>query len=286
MRKFTRLLFISIVTFCLLGLKRVTEERVVQPSIKDVVLIHGFSNRHEWGEEFLAALAKRVRRLIVVYISEEEGKVRERLVRGQKVFYIGRNTYRAGIQSIKRQGELIGKRLDKLKSEGIVSAGYYLVGHSTGGVLARKVVYERPNEVAGVVAIAAPHQGTPLIQDYAWLARVMVASTLPAEFTPQAMSTFNQRYPAIGSPFYTEQGKVCTITGKAQSWLSRGWNGEVAAGKAFLRLKYGTASDGVVPEKAALLYGAKNIATFKRLDHLELIESEQVAQAVTSAIAG
>ena len=74
------------------------------PKKYDLVLIHGFNNRHQWGYEFLNCLARNwgSGNVYVVY-SNSSMKVWSMPVQGKRVIMMGAKNHQAGNDSIEKQ---------------------------------------------------------------------------------------------------------------------------------------------------------------------------------------
>jgi triacylglycerol lipase len=254
------------------------------PKKYDLVLIHGFNNRHQWGYEFLNRLARNwgSGNVYVVY-SNSSMKVWSMPVQGKHVIMMGENNHQAGNDSIEKQARVISRKISILQEQYGLGKNYYILAHSMGGLVARRLVYMRPGEVADLVTLGTPHQGTPLAKEYEWLGMFVNGQEGIKDVTPEAVARFNRRFPVEKSPFF-QNGKLYTIAGDADGWGDRGWKGELAVGWTLLTLKYHTDSDGVVEEGKATLPGAYHVKTFWHLNHLELIQSPLVAEFVSKLL--
>jgi triacylglycerol lipase len=108
-----------------------------------------------------------------------------------------------------------------------------IIGHSQGGLDARKVAHDAPDKVAAVVTIAAPHQGTPVsdvvlgLVPFDGAQQVIDAivrllggplydtvgndtslTTALRQFSTPGITDFNNRYPDVpGIPYYSITGR-------------------------------------------------------------------------------
>lgn len=196
---------------------------------------------------------------------------------------MGAKNHQAGNDSIEEQARVISRKISVLQKQYGLGKNYYILAHSMGGLVARRLVYMRPGEVADLVTLGTPHQGTPLAKEYEWLGMFVNGQEGIKDVTPEAVARFNRRFPVEKSPFF-QDGKLYTIAGDADGWGDRGWKGELAVGWTLLTLKYHTDSDGVVEEGKATLPGAYHVKTFWHLNHLELIQSPLVAEFVSKLL--
>ncbi|MBA4494124.1 esterase/lipase family protein [Paenactinomyces guangxiensis] len=263
-----------------------TQGMAVDPIRKkyDLVLIHGFNNRHQWGDRFLQELVRNwgSGRVYVIY-ANHSNRVWTRDLGGKTITFIGENDHWAGNDPIDEQAQIVAKKIDLLQEKHGLSPVINIIAHSMGGVVAREVVYLRPHTVAGLVTLGTPHQGTPLAEEYEWLGMFVNGKEAIQNLKPAAMKTFNHTYPVAESPFY-RNGHCYTIAGDADHWGDRGWHGELAVGWTLLSLKYGVDNDGVVMEGQATVPGAIHLATFYQYNHLELIQESEVARTAADAL--
>ncbi|MBA4602851.1 alpha/beta hydrolase [Thermoactinomyces mirandus] len=277
-----RLIFLFLLLVLVYGTLPTPDSSSVHPQKKyDLVLIHGFNNRHQWGYEFLYRLAEHwgSGNVYVIYANPSK-KVWTMYLHRNQVVLIGDNDHQAGNDSIDKQARLVSEKISILQKYHGLSNPFHIAAHSMGGLVAREVAYLRPGQVANIVTLATPHHGTQLANEYNWLGMFVHGEEALKDITPQAVSRFNRRFPVESSPFYGD-GKLYTIAGDADGWGDRGWNGELAAGWTLIALKYHKDSDGVVEEGKATLPGAKHVKTFMELNHLELVESPHVADLVS-----
>ena len=280
-----KILFLCLLSIFVFGiLPPLGSGKTTIPKKYDLVLIHGFNNRHQWGYEFLNSLAQNwgSGNVYVVYANSSK-LVWSMPVQGKRVIMMGANNHQAGNDSIEKQAWLISEKISILQESHGLGENYYILAHSMGGLVARQLVYMRPGEVVDLVTLGTPHQGTPLAKEYEWLGMFVHGKEAIKDVTPEAVARFNRRFPVEKSPFY-QNGKLYTIAGDADGWGDRGWKGELAVGWTLLALKYHTDSDGVVEEGKATLPGAEHVKTFSHLNHLELIQSPVVAELVSKLL--
>lgn len=246
----------------------------------DLVLIHGFNNLHQWGEDFLLELTRHwdSGRIFIIYSNDSE-KVWTRKINGKEVVYMGEKDHRAGSDPIHDQTKIVAHKIDYLQKHHGLSSHYSILAHSMGGLVARELAYYLPHEIVDIVTLGTPHHGTPLAQEFEWVTRIVGGRQGVRDLTPEAVQQFNQQYPVATSPFY-EDGSLYTISGKANHWGDRGWIGEIAVGWTLLSMKYGKDNDGVVLEGEATLPDANHIATFANCNHFDLIKKPEVAKLV------
>ncbi|MBD1371964.1 alpha/beta hydrolase [Hazenella sp. IB182357] len=274
-----RLLPLLLICGCMVGFFY-PSTAMPQKDTHDLVLIHGYNNRHQWSYEFLQqlVLSKGSQNVFVVYANESD-KIATEIIGGKVVTFIGDRNFTAGIQSIEEQAEIVSKKLKLLQQKQKLDPVFDIAAHSMGGLVARKVVYLLPNQVHDLVTIATPHQGTPLAREFEWLAYFVKGQEGIKSMTPAYVEKFNRLYPVENSPFYRD-GKCYTIAGDADSWIDRGVSGELAVGWTLLSLKYGQDSDGVVFSGEATITGAVHVADFPNYNHYELIREGEVANKI------
>ncbi len=277
-----RLIFLSMLLVFVYGTLPPPNTSSIQPQKKyDLVLIHGFNNRHQWGFEFLYRLAEHwgSGNVYVIYTNTSK-KVWTMPLHKNQIVMIGDNNHQAGNDSTHEQAKLVSQKISILQKNHGLSNPFHIAAHSMGGLVARELAYLRPGQVANIVTLATPHHGTQLANEYKWLGMFVHGEEALKDITPQAVVRFNRKFPVEESPFYKD-GKLYTIAGDADGWGDRGWNGELAAGWTLFALKYQKDSDGVVAEGEATLSGAKHVKTFSELNHLQLIKSPAVADLVS-----
>ncbi len=85
---------------------------------------------------------------------------------GQLHSWLGRIGYRPFFSRIGLNAEcpnlLIQRRLNESIDNAITESGakIHLIGHSLGGIIARAVARQRPNDIASVITLASPFRGT------------------------------------------------------------------------------------------------------------------------------
>ncbi|WP_206425326.1 alpha/beta fold hydrolase [Staphylospora marina] len=256
----------------------------LQPKERDLVLIHGYNNRHRWGIEFLDTLARHwgSGRIYLIYLNDSD-RIWTRNIGGRTLICIGSGRAGAGSQSIHEQAQIAARKIAILQERGGLDDVYHVVAHSMGGLTARELAWIRPGEIEGLVTLGTPHQGTPLAEEFEWIGMFAGDSGALADIRPASAKRFNRKFPAEKTPL-APGGRIYTISGDADHWGDRGWHGEVAAGWTLLRLKYGKDSDGIVMEGDATLPGAVHVRRFDDLDHLELIQDSRVAETIAELL--
>lgn len=247
------------------------------PKKYDLVLIHGYSNHHQWSTAFLQTLSKiwGSGRVYVIYANASD-RIWTEERDGRVITFVGENDHEAGTQSLEEQAAICERKIKLLHQKAHLSPHFDIIAHSMGGLVARELVYKLPHQVAGLVTLGAPHHGTPLANEFEWLGLFLRGKEGIADLRPERVALFNRHYPLYRSPFY-DSGKMYTIGGRAFSWLDRGWHGELAVGWTLMSLKYGVTNDGVVKEGEATMDGAQPIADFVNCNHQELIHNPVVA---------
>ncbi|HEY8415794.1 MAG TPA: alpha/beta fold hydrolase [Thermaerobacter sp.] len=203
----------------------------------DLVLLHGLLNMHRWSRRFLDRCV------------EHWGSGRVYVV-------------------------YLNPPMDvwhKCLPHGTVSRPFSVIAHSMGGIVARRYMAVHPEEVAALVTLGTPHHGSPLAEDYRWLGVLVGARGAFANLTLSWLARFNQAHPP------GDHGPVYTVRGYGRPGLNWGVLGELLAGGVHLRWRYGTRSDGLVPEGAAVIDGAVNIADLHGYHHLDLVRRPEVA---------
>jgi pimeloyl-ACP methyl ester carboxylesterase len=251
----------------------------------DIVLVHGLSNVHQWSNAFVAELVEsRGGRVFVAYTSQSS-QVSTKVIAGSTVTYIGSDAFfDAGYDSVEVQAVVLADKLDTLQAQHGLSSKYSIIAHSMGGLVSRRLIYLRPNTVAGLVTLGTPHHGSPLASDFAWAAFFIGAFNAILDLDPAWVDgVFNVAFPVLGAPLYGS-GKVFTVQGDADFLDAWGVFGELQLGWQNLGLFYGLDSDGAVPHASTRIDGAVHIADFWAYDHLELVTQPVVAKAAAEVL--
>ncbi len=254
----------------------------------DLVLIHGLQNMHRWGRAFLQALADiwGSGKVYVLY-TNPSNRIWFREYNGNRITFIGNNSYTAGTASVETQASRAAEKIRILQEKCGLSQHFHVIAHSMGGLITRKFVYDHPGTVVNVVTLGTPHYGSPLAHTFRWLGFLAGSSQSFANLTPGWLEKFNRKYPVSGAPLYPG-GKFYTMRGFSTGRLKhRGVFGEVWIGWHTLRaLHRQTASDGLVPADSALIEGAIHAADFDGCDHLGLATRADVAKTCANYLLG
>lgn len=251
----------------------------------DLVLVHGLTNKHQWSESFLRALAEEwgSGNVYVVYTNESM-QVTKRTYGGKTVTFIGKNDFTAGDDSVEEQARRMAEKIEVLKRDHGLSPQFSIIAHSMGGLVSRQYIYEHPHTVAGLVTLGTPHHGSPLAEDFDWIGFFIGAKAALENLRPDWVADFNRRYPVDGAPFYSG-GRMYTIRGDSDGKIWEwGVMGELYVGWHTLNKKHGTDSDGLVPKDSAVIQGAEHIADFPDYHHMDLVTREEVAKKAASVL--
>ena len=167
--------------------------------------------------------------------------------------------------------------LDEMIAQGI-GRKFNLIGHSQGGIDARLVAATKSmtGRIASVVTISSPHHGSPtaevvngtfdlfpisadILDGLTGILGGLIGLTGDdlaaqiADFTPEAMETFNADYPDVPGVYYASYaGKSCGALDFACQWSNKGEivDPVFTVSHAFLKLTVGD-SDGMVPVESA-----------------------------------
>src|SRR6201993_1755034 len=118
--------------------------------------------------------------------------------------WLGRIGYRPYFSGIGLNADcpnlLIQRHLNETiaRARAETSRKIHLIGHSLGGVIARSVAAQRPDDIASVITLAAPFRGTVLHESVLQAARVVRSrilsehgnAVLPACYTPRCTCDF------------------------------------------------------------------------------------------------
>lgn len=253
----------------------------------DLVLLHGLSNVHRWSRTFLQTLAHLwgSGNVYVLY-THPSNRIWTRSYNGNRITFIGKNSYNAGTASVDTQARRMAEKVQILQERCGLRKHFHVIAHSMGGLVTRKFVYDHPGTVVNVVTLGTPHHGSPLARIFRWIGILAGSSQAFANLTPEWLEEFNRQYPVTGAPLFPG-GKFYTIrgytTGSPKHW---GKFGEVFFGCHTLQILYSVASDGLVPEDSALIEGAIHAGDFEACDHLGLVTRADVAKACATCLRG
>jgi triacylglycerol lipase len=253
-----------------------------------VLLLHGLTNKHPWGDDFLVACADAwgEKRVYLVYTNvrpRDRAAVSWRIVRGRRLVVGGTDNIAAGDESIATQAAHVQEIVARLQATAGLTERFSLIAHSMGGLVARRYIADHPNVVTGLVTLGTPHRGSPLATEFKWLGFFMGARAAIEDLKPERCARFNEQYPAATAPL-AEGGGIFTIRGDADGTDAFGAAGELALGWSLLRSVQHVDSDGLVPEANALLPGATHLADFPDLDHYDLVRDAAVARCAAAAL--
>lgn len=243
----------------------------------DLVLVHGLTNKHQWGEDFLDRCLQRYGsgHVYAVYTNEST-RVWARWINGRMMIGCGEDDFSAGDDFVWKQAQLVREKTLLLQQYHGLSANIHIIAHSMGGLVSRRYVYDNPNTVSGLVTLGTPHQGSDLAYSGDWLDFFIGADDAVENLKPSwVQGYFNVQYPAPG-PMITG-GALYTIAGDGDGWDCWGWGGELFLGWNIFRTIYWTDSDGAVARGAEQIDGGIHIKTFWGYDHYELVKKPSVA---------
>ncbi|MFZ5596802.1 MAG: alpha/beta fold hydrolase [Bacillota bacterium] len=257
------------------------------PKKHDLVLLHGFTNRHKWSDQFLNVCLKHwgSGHVFVLYLNKHNDMYFKDPGEGM-VTFIGKNDLSAGCDYISEQAGYMDEKINILQRDYGMSRQFYIIGHSMGGLIARYYIYHHPDTVAGLVTLGTPHHGSPMARDFNWFGWVIKAKKGMDNLVPKWVdSEFNPRYPVTGLRLY-EGGKVYTVRGSSRGrpW-DWGWGGELLLGYYCMRLLYGGENDGLVTNDSSLIDGAEHIADLPGYSHIDLVRKPEVAEICCRAFA-
>ena len=250
----------------------------VQKKEYDLVLIHGLASIHHWSDAFLRVCLHYFGsgNVYVIYTNDST-EIRKRTIDNMDVYFCGNSrNFSGGRDLIEKQVLLLKEKIVHLQKKYDLSKNFNIIGHSMGGLIARRYIYERPGTVVGLVTLGTPHQGSPLANNFTWVGRFIGAEKAILDLKPQRMKSFNTKYPVKDAPLALN-GKIYTIEGDADG-DTMGWGGELALGWEILHSIYMVDSDGLVPKGAAKIAGAIHLMTYNDYDHYMLVRKPDVAE--------
>ncbi|MCP3921461.1 MAG: alpha/beta hydrolase [Desulfobacterales bacterium] len=243
----------------------------------DLVLIHGLTNKHPWGEKFLGVCLNiwGSENVYTVYLNESDLLSAKKL--NDKIIYsCGKDDSSAGDQSIETQAFLLEKKIKLLQEKRSLNKNFSIIAHSMGGLVSRAFIHKNPNTVNGLVTLGTPHKGSPLADNFEWAGFFMNATEAISNLKPEFIRDFNKKYPIYNSPL-ADNGKIYTIRGDCDGKDCFGWGGELMFGWTFIKLKTNKDNDGLVPYDSAIIEGAIHIADYPDFDHSDLVKEPEVA---------
>ncbi len=243
----------------------------------DLVLVHGLTNKYQWSTSFLdKCLQTYGSGNVYAIYTNTSTRVWERWINGRKLICCGENDYTAGDTSVATQASRMRTKTSLLQASYGLSTKFKIIGHSMGGLVSRRYIYNNPNTVAGLVTLGTPHKGSPLAYQGQWVAFFIGAEAAVENLKPSwVQGTFNVQYPAPGP--MADGGAIYSIGGDADGWDAWGFAGELSIGWTLLSTIYWTDSDGGVPHDANSISGMTFVTRFWSYDHEELVTKADVA---------
>lgn len=260
---------------CATGVKE--KEALDLPAKKyDLVLVHGLSNMHCWGEDFLLQCINiwGPKHVFAVYTSQSR-TVCERDIQGNSLICCGEDNYSAGDDDIATQSGYLNDAILELQTSHALGPKFCIIAHSMGGLVSRHYIAHHPGSVVGLVTLGTPHHGDPLADSFGWIGFFIGAGDAVDNLRPDYLTEFNRQFP-IPDMNVTNNCKVYTIRGDSDGYDSFGWGGELFFGWPIMRLFYWTDSDGIVPEESSVIKGAMHIGDFSGDDHYDLVRDPAV----------
>ena len=252
----------------------------------DLVLVHGLANKHRWSDSFLTEVANQwgSGNVYVIYTNTSTN-VYTKTFNGKIVTFIGNNDYNAGKDYIQVQAQNMDQKIQILKNSYGLSSQFNIIAHSMGGLVSRYYVYARPNTVAGLVELGTPNQGSPLADDFNWVANYFLAAKNATDHLRPSyvQNTFNPQYPVSGAPMFNG-GRMYTVRGDCDGWDCWGWGGELAVGWDWMTVMHWVDSDGLVPTNNVQITGAIHLADYWSYDHQDLVKQASVANKAASVL--
>ncbi|MBC2714412.1 MAG: hypothetical protein HF978_03800 [Desulfobacteraceae bacterium] len=270
------IVFLLFIISCASGVKE--RETLNIPAKKyDLVLVHGLSNMHCWGEDFLLQCINiwGSENVFAVYTSESR-RIWERDIQGRALICCGENNYSAGDDDIETQSGYLNDAVLELQESRSLGPEFCIMAHSMGGLVSRYYIDQHPGKVVGLVTLGTPHHGDPLAESFGWIGFFIGAGDAVDNIRPDYMTEFNRQFP-IPDARVPGNCKIYTIRGDSDGYDSFGWGGELFLGWPVMRIFYWTDSDGIVPEQSSLIDGAMHIGDFSGDDHYDLVRDPEVA---------
>jgi len=246
-------------------------------STENLVLIHGLTNKHSWGDEFLNVVLSSwgSNNVYVVYTNSSDVTY-ERNIDSKTVVYCGLDNNKAGDKSIEEQVGLLQKKIQTLQESKNLRNKFHIIAHSMGGLVARRYIYKYPGVVKGLVTLGTPHHGSPLADSFEWAGFFLSAKDAISNLRPSFIRQFNEKFPIDSSPL-AENGRIYTIRGDCDGNDCFGWGGELFFGWNFITKTTQKDNDGLVPYDSAIIDGAVHIGDFSDFDHFDLVREPSVA---------
>jgi len=256
----------------------------LEPKRFDLVLVHGLSNKHKWGEDFLDACLRvwGSGNVYVVYTNDSD-RIWTRTLDGRDLICAGEDDGSAGTRSIAVQTANVARALDRLEKDHGLSRPFSIIAHSMGGLVSRSYIADHPGRVADLVTLGTPHHGSPLADSFDWVGRFLGAREAIDDLKPARVKEFNRACPVAEARLF-EGGRIYTIRGRCPNGGCFGWGGELHLGWNILRTVYDTDSDGMVPSDSAVIEGAPHLADFPDFDHYELVQEPSVLLAAAARL--
>jgi len=254
---------------------------------RDLVLVHGFMNKHPWSDAFLATCVAQwgTGKVFLVFTGTETNVWRRMLTNGAYVTCCGFDTHSKGTEPVEQQAAHMSRSIGILETNAGLRAPFCVIAHSMGGLVSRCYTWQHSNTVAGLVTLGTPHQGSPLANDFKWAGFFLNATGGIRNLTTEFAASFTTNYPVAGMPF-AEGGKLWTIRAGAGGMGSFGWGGELFSGWYILKYIHHTENDGLVPWDNAVIAGASNIADYVEYDHFDIVRQPEVARKAGDCLRG
>ncbi len=255
------------------------------PAHRDLVLVHGFMNKHPWSDAFLATCVEEwgTGNVYLVFTGADTNIWRRSLTNGSYVICCGADNHAKGTEPVEQQAAFMGRSIVSLRAHAGLVEPFDIVAHSMGGLVSRCYVWHHSNTVAGLVTLGTPHHGSPLATDFKWSGAFLNATGGIHDLTTAFAESFNSTYPVAGMPF-APGGALYTIRAGAGGFGSFGWGGELFSGWYVLKYAHHVENDGLVPWNNAVIAGASNIADYVQYDHFDIVRKPDVAKKAAECL--